>query len=173
MNSNGSVVITSELEGGEGRASISNSTVEIDLANGVLGGSLWTTRECIAGGGHCWAVEAVQGTRPVNDNTSRTSVSEGKSGEEESLDITQDEAGAPLCQKYILSNGLVSGTSYGYLKYKDSQFEARKRINASIMMAKEGTFTMISRVVVIRHLGGLLCAVGLMVFLFNLLSLHP
>ena len=38
---------------------------------------------------------------------------------------------------------------------------------------KEGTFTMISRVVVVRHLGGLLCAVGPMVSLFNLFSLHP
>ena len=64
-------------------------------------------------------------------------------------------------------------TSYGYLKYKDSRFEASKRINASIMMTKEGTFTMISRVVVVRHLGRLLCAVGPMVSLFNLLSLHP
>ena len=41
------------------------------------------------------------------------------------------------------------------------------------MMTKEGTFTMISRVVVVRHLGGLLCAVGPMVLLFNLSSLHP
>ena len=64
-------------------------------------------------------------------------------------------------------------TSYGYLKHKDSQFEARKRINASIMMTKEGTFTMISRVVVVRHLGGLFCAVGPMVSLFKLSSLHP
>ena len=31
---------------------------------------------------------------------------------------------------------------------------------------------MISRVVVVRHLGGLLCAVGPMVSLFNLFSLH-
>ena len=64
-------------------------------------------------------------------------------------------------------------TSQGYVKYKDSQFEASKRINASIMMTKEGTFTMISRVVVVRHLGGLLCAVGPMFFFFNLSSLHP
>ena len=34
------------------------------------------------------------------------------------------------------------------------------------MMAKEGTFTMISRVVVVRHLGELLCAVGPVVSLF-------
>ena len=64
-------------------------------------------------------------------------------------------------------------TSYGYSKYKDSQFEARKRINVSIMRTKEGTFTMITRVVVVRHLGGLLCAVGPMVSLFDLSSLHP
>ena len=36
----------------------------------------------------------------------------------------------------------------------------------SFMMTKEGTFKMISRVVVVRHLGGLLCAVGPMVSLF-------
>ena len=41
------------------------------------------------------------------------------------------------------------------------------------MMTRAGTFTMISRVVVLRHLGGLLCAVGRMVSLFNLFSLHP
>ena len=34
------------------------------------------------------------------------------------------------------------------------------------MMTKEGTCTMISRAVVVRYLGGLLCAVGLMVLLF-------
>ena len=39
-------------------------------------------------------------------------------------------------------------------------------IGASFKMTKEGTFTMISRVVVVRHLGGLLCAVGPMVSLF-------
>ena len=32
---------------------------------------------------------------------------------------------------------------------------------------------MISRVVVVGHLGGLLCAVGPMFSLFNLSSLHP
>ena len=46
-------------------------------------------------------------------------------------------------------------------------------LDASIMMTKEGTFTMISRVVFVRHLGGLLCVVGPMVSLFNLSSLHP
>ena len=101
---------TSELEGGEGRASISNSTAEIDFANEVLGGSLWTTRERIAAGGCCGAVDAVQAASPVNGDTLRTSVSEGKAGEEESLDITQDGAGAPLCQKYYISNGLVYHT---------------------------------------------------------------
>ena len=43
----------------------------------------------------------------------------------------------------------------------------------SFRMTREGTFTMISRVVVVRHLGGLLCAVSPMVSLFNLSSLHP
>ena len=41
------------------------------------------------------------------------------------------------------------------------------------MMTKEATFTIISLVVVVRHLGGLLCALGSMVSLFNLSSLHP
>ena len=40
-------------------------------------------------------------------------------------------------------------------------------------MTGAGTFTNISRVVVVRHLGGLLRAVGPMVFLFNLSSLGP
>ena len=40
-------------------------------------------------------------------------------------------------------------------------------------MTKEGIFTIISRAVVVRHLGGLLCAVGPMVSLFNLSWLHP
>ena len=96
MHSNCSVVTISELGGSEGRASISNSTAEIDVAKGVLGGSFWTTRGRIAGD-RCGAVEAVQTARPVSGDTSRTSVSEGKEGEEESLDITQDGAGAPLC----------------------------------------------------------------------------
>ena len=139
MHSNGSVVTISELEGGEGRASMSNSTAESDFANGVLGGPFWATRERIAWG-RCGAVEAVQATRLVNGDTSRTSVSEGKAGEEESLDITQDGVGAPLCQKCNLSSGLVlpRDTRYGYSKYKDSQFGARMRINASFMMIWPG-----------------------------------
>ena len=43
----------------------------------------------------------------------------------------------------------------------------------SLKMTGAGTFTMISRVVVVRHLGGLLCAVGPMVSVINLSSLHP
>ena len=39
-------------------------------------------------------------------------------------------------------------------------------IDASFKMTKEGTFAMISRVVVVRYLGGLLCAMGPMVSLF-------
>ena len=45
-------------------------------------------------------------------------------------------------------------------------------IDASLMMTGAGTHTMISRVVVVRHLGELLCAVDPMVPLFNLSSLH-
>ena len=45
-------------------------------------------------------------------------------------------------------------------------------MDASFKMTREGTFTMISRVVVVRHLGGLLCAVGPIVSLFYLSSLH-
>ena len=96
----------SEVEGDEGRASTSNSTSEIDFANGVLGGPFWATRKRIACG-RCGAVEAVQTARPVNGDTTRTSVSEGKTDEGESLDVTQDGAGAPLCQEYNLSSGLV------------------------------------------------------------------
>ena len=95
-------MIISALAEGEGRASISNSTAEIDFANGVMGGSFWTTRGRIAGD-CCEAVGAVQAARPVNGDTSRTSLSEGKAGEEESLDITQDGARALLCQEYNLS----------------------------------------------------------------------
>ena len=91
-----------ELAECEGRASISNSTAEIDFANGVVCGSFWTTRGRIAGD-CCEAVEAVQAARPVNGKTLKTSVSEGKTGEEESLDITQDGAGTPLYQEYNLS----------------------------------------------------------------------
>ena len=55
------------------------------------------------------------------------------------------------------------------------QYSTRDKFesNVTIMMTKEGTFTMISRVVIVRHLGGLLCPVGRMVSLFNLSSLHP
>ena len=40
-------------------------------------------------------------------------------------------------------------------------------------MSKEAIFTVISRVVVVRHPGGLFCAVGAMVSLLNRSSLHP
>ena len=43
-----------------------------------------------------------------------------------------------------------------------------------LKMTGAGTHTMISRVVIVRHLGGLLCAtVGPMVSLLNFFSLHP
>ena len=95
VHSNGSVVTIAELEGGEGRASMSNSTIEIDVVKGVWGGSFSTSREGITGD-RSGAGEAVQAARPVSGDTSRTSISEGKAGKEESLDITQDGAGAPL-----------------------------------------------------------------------------
>ena len=43
----------------------------------------------------------------------------------------------------------------------------------TLKMTEAGTFKMTSRVVVVRHFGELLCAVGPTVFLFNLSSLHP
>ena len=46
-------------------------------------------------------------------------------------------------------------------------------VDVTLKMTGAATFTMISRVVVVRHLGGLLCAVCLMFSLFNLSSLHP
>ena len=95
VHSNGSVVTIAELEGGEGKTSMSNSTVEIDAVNGVWGGSFSTSRGSITGD-RSGAGEAVQAARPVSGDTPRTSISEGKKGEEESLDITQDGAGAPM-----------------------------------------------------------------------------
>ena len=68
VHSNGSVVTISELEGGEGKASIAISIVEIDVANGVLGGSFLTSRGGITGD-RCGAVEAVQAARPVSGDT--------------------------------------------------------------------------------------------------------
>ena len=102
VHSNGSVVTITELEGGEGRASISNSTVEIDV-------SFLTSRGCMTGD-RSGTVEAVQASRPVSGDTARTSISEGKAGEEQILDITQGGAGAPLWQKYDLSSELVNHT---------------------------------------------------------------
>ena len=70
---NGSVVTIAELEGGEGRASMSNSTVEINAVNGVWGGSFSTSRGGITGD-RSGAVEAVQAARPVSGDTPRTSI---------------------------------------------------------------------------------------------------
>ena len=105
VHSNDSVVIIAELERGEGRALTFNSTVEIDVVNGVWGGSFSTSRRGITGD-RSGAGEAVQAARPVSGDTPRTSISEGKAGKEESLDITQDGAGAPMWQKYDLSSEL-------------------------------------------------------------------
>ena len=109
VRSNGSVVTIAELEGGEGRASMSNSTVEIDVVNGVWGGSFSTSRGSITGD-RSGAVEAVQAARRLRGDTSRTLILEGKAGEEESLDITQDGAGVSLWQKCDLSSELVGHT---------------------------------------------------------------
>ena len=96
VHSNGSVAIMAELEEGGSKASTSNSTVEIDAVNGVWGGSFSASRGSITGD-RSRAGEAVQqAARPVSGDTSRTSISEGKTGEEKSLDITQDGAGAPM-----------------------------------------------------------------------------
>ena len=69
-----SVVTLAELEGGEGRASMSNSTFEIDAVDGVWEGSISTSWGDKAGDRR-GAGEAVQAARPVSDNTSRTSIS--------------------------------------------------------------------------------------------------
>ena len=69
-----------ELEGGGGRASMSNSTFEIDAVNGMWEGSFSTSWRGKAGDRR-EAGEAVQAARPVGGDTSRTSISEGKAGE--------------------------------------------------------------------------------------------
>ena len=90
-----SVMTIAEIEGGEVRASMSTSTLEIDAVNGVWEGSISTSWGDKAGDRR-GAGEAVQAARPVSGDTSRTSISEGKAGEEEYLDISQGGAGAPL-----------------------------------------------------------------------------
>ena len=57
------------------------------------------------------AVKAIQAARPVSGDTSRTSISEDKAVEEESLGITQDGAGASLWEKYDLSRELEGHTT--------------------------------------------------------------
>ena len=79
VHSIGSVLIIAEQKGGEGKASTSNSTVEIDAVNGVWGGSFSTSRGSITGD-RSRAGEAVQAARPVSGDMSRTSISEGKAG---------------------------------------------------------------------------------------------
>ena len=71
-------------------------------------------------------------------------------------------------KKEVHSNDMKMSTAQKARSGKKSSL-----IDDNIMMPKEGTFTTISRVVVVRHLGELLCAVGPMVSLFNLSSLHP
>ena len=73
--------------------SVVSSAFEIDAVNGVWERSVSASRESIAGEG---AGGAAQAPGPVGRGTSRTSISERKAGEEESLDITQDGAEAPI-----------------------------------------------------------------------------
>ena len=67
-----SVVTATELQGGEGIASIFERTLKIDTGASVEGKRS----------------EAVQAAGPIGGDAGRTSVSEGKVNEEESLDIT-------------------------------------------------------------------------------------
>ena len=92
-------------------------------------GSFWTTRGRVAGDG-CEAVGAVQAARPVNGDTLRTSVSEGKAGEKETLGITQDGAGA---QEYNLSM-----LARAPLDTRTANFGQGRGINASFMMIQPG-----------------------------------
>ena len=64
---------------------MSKSTFEIDAGSGVQERSVSTSLENIVGEG---AGKAAQIPGPVGGDTSRTSVSESKAGEEGSLDIT-------------------------------------------------------------------------------------
>ena len=78
-------MIATELQGGEGRASISESTFKIDTTvkgapESVVDGC---TDEAVEGERR----EAVQATGPISVDTVRTSVSEGKVSEEGSRDI--------------------------------------------------------------------------------------
>ena len=84
-----------------------------------------------------------------------------------SQDISREGGKLGSEKKEVHSNDMKMSTAQKVRPGKSSL------IDANIIMTKEGTFTMISRVVVVRHLGGLLCSAGPMVSLFNLSSLHP
>ena len=76
---------TTELKGGEGRASISESTFEIDTvkeaSKAIVGDRI---DEAVEGE----RSEAAQAAGPTSGDALRTLVSEGKVSEEGSLDIT-------------------------------------------------------------------------------------
>ena len=76
---------TTELTGGEWRASISESNFKIDTVRGATKGIIGDRTDEGVGGE--WS-EAVQAAGPISDDTVRTSVPEGKVSEEGSLDIT-------------------------------------------------------------------------------------
>ena len=74
-----------ELQGGEGRASIFESTLKIDTGRGVTKSIVRDRTDDSVEGERS---EAVQAAGPISGDAGRTSVSEGKVNEEESLDIT-------------------------------------------------------------------------------------
>ena len=74
-----------ELQGGGGRESISESTFEIGTVRGASKGIVSDRTGEAAEGKRS---EAVQTAGPISGDTVRTSFPEGKVGEEGSLDIT-------------------------------------------------------------------------------------
>ena len=109
---------------------------------------------------------AVAAARPVIGNTLRTSGSEGKviNGVTRHLERrretgSKEKRGSRQRHENVDCTKARPGKS--------------SLIDASIMMTTEGTFAMTSHVVIVRPLGGLLCAVDPMISLLNLSSLHP
>ena len=74
-----------ELQGGEGRASIVESTLKIDTGRGV---PEFVVRDRTDDSVEGERSEAVQAAGPISGDAGRTSVSEGKVNEGESLHIT-------------------------------------------------------------------------------------
>ena len=82
-----------ELQGGGGRTSISESTVEICTVRGASEGIVSDrTGEAVEGK----RSKAVQTAGPIGGNTVRTSFPEGKVTEEGSLNITKSGGRIPI-----------------------------------------------------------------------------